>query len=171
MERLRPVARQLRREPAPFFLCVYLEVAFPLAEASLDQRRQLGQRAGAENDIDPGHVLPQPLAVALGDAATDADDAPSRRRLWCAHHGRCLSVEARIGVLAHAAGHVDDDIRFLGSLHGDAPARVEQAGYPLGIMKVHLTTERLDKISTADKDGLPCWIRGHDGPHYASVYW
>src|SRR5213078_441165 len=57
-------------------------------------------------------------------------------------------IELFFGPLAHAAGVDDDDIGIGGVGGGFETRLLEEAGHAFGVVEVHLTSERLDEIST-----------------------
>ena len=67
-----------------------------------------------ENDVDVIDVGKQSLTVALGDTTAYGNHALARGRRRQAFTGIALTVQARIGGLAHAARHKDDNISMLG---------------------------------------------------------
>ena len=154
------MAREVGGEGAALLLGVDLDgVPGAPLERLAQQVGEAGERARAEDDVGAGDVLAYALAVALGDAAAYGHDAPPRGRPGRADHGGGLAVEALVGVLPHAAGHEDDDVGLLGLGDRDAAALVEQAGDPLGVVKVHLASEGADAVGLAHEGPV---ARRHD---------
>ena len=113
MERLRAAGGKVGRERGTLLIGVHEDTAHIGGEGLFEKLGELIERARAEHDVAGGDVVLDKRAVALGDAAADGDDALSRGRRRHADERGCLAVEALIGVLAHAAGHEDDDVGLL----------------------------------------------------------
>ena len=155
-------ARQVGREAG----IVLGDVGHDLPRATLervgDELGQARESARAEHDIDVPHVLADAHAVALGDAAAHAHDAPAAWGLGGAHHGRDLAIEVRVSLLAHAAGHEDDDVGLVGGGDLDAAAQPQEPRDALGVVEVHLAAEGLDVVR---KSGERC-----GRAHYATTF-
>ena len=141
VEFLGSAAREVAGEPATLLLGVDLDLLSVVGEGLLQERRQAGERARAEDDVGGGDVGADLLAIALRDAAADGDHAFSAGRLRRAHHGGRLTIEALVGVLAHAARHEDDDIGLLRVLDPDAAVLLQEPLDALGVVEVHLASE------------------------------
>ena len=95
-------------------------------------------------------ILAQGLAVALHHRVDVVGHA--RYQLWVSHHlllcgalhGGDLTIEVRVGLLADAARHEDDDIGFLNGFYHECSERFEHARYALGIVFIHLASEGVD---------------------------
>ena len=96
-------------------------------------------------------MLADLLAITLGNAAANGNDAFSTWRLWGAYHRRCLPIEALVGVLTDTARHEDDNIRLLRFGHANAAVLLEKALNALGIVKIHLAAESLYVIGLTNK--------------------
>ena len=57
-----------------------------------------------------------------------------------------VAVEALVGVFAHGTGVVNDEVGKDAVCHRHVPARFEQAGNALGIVRVHLTPVGADFV-------------------------
>ena len=104
-----------------------------------------GQVVGAEDDVDPAHLLLNPLPVLLGQAAADGNLEPGlgvHQLLEAAQR----PVEPLVGVLPDAARVEHDHIRLLHGGGGRQPIGHEQPGEPLGVVLVHLAPEGTDEI-------------------------
>ena len=117
--------------------------------SSCARRSRTGARAQvvrAEHDVDPAHLLLDPLAVLLGQAAADGDLQAGlgvHQLLQPAER----PVEPLVGVLPDAARVEHHDV---GVLHGGRRLHAvghEQAGQALRVVLVHLAPERADEIS------------------------
>ncbi len=107
---------------------------------------EMGDRAGAEGDVDVGIELEDPLALGLREAAADGDHALGISPLLrggVAEIGR----ELRVGLLADRARVEDDDIRFLGAGRLAEAELLEHALDPLGVVSVHLAAEGRDVVA------------------------
>ena len=131
----------------------YTEIALDAADAAStifehvrDQVANMGYGVRAENNIDVIKVLQKAFAIPLRDASTHGDNPSAARRRREALAGRALAVKTGISCLPHAACHEDDDVRILGTRDLKRAEGVEQPADALGIMKVHLTSERADEI-------------------------
>ena len=112
--------------------------AEPLAE--------VGDRAGAEGDVDVGIELEDPLALSLGEAAADGDHALGITSLAC----RCvaeISRELRVGLLADRACVEDDHVGLLGARSLAEAELLEHSLDPLRIVGVHLAPEGRDVVA------------------------
>ena len=111
-----------------------------------DKLAHVSDGMGAKDNVNVVEVGEKSLAITLSDAAANCDNAATARRLRQALTGGALSVQTCISRLANAARHKDNDIGIRGLADLQAPKGVEQAAHTLGIMKVHLATERTDEI-------------------------
>ena len=105
-----------------------------LLEGIRDQLPHMRDGMRAEDDVDVIDVREQPLAIALRDATAHRDHARAGRRGRQALAGVALTVEARVGGLAHAAGHEDDDIGLSGFRDLEGAERVEEPAHALGVV-------------------------------------
>ena len=108
-------------------------------------------RMGAKNDVDVIDVGEQAFAIALGDAAAHGDHTPTRRRRRKALAGIALTIQARIGSLAHAARHEHDNIGMHRIERHKTAIRIEQTTHALGVVLVHLAAECADKVGFTGK--------------------
>ena len=118
-----------------------------LGERRLEQARQRAQVVGAEHDVEVGQLVGELLAVALADAAAYGDDALRERRARAQRdvlEGSHLAVEARVRRFAHAAGHERHDVGLFDGFNGKRAQAFQHAGDALGIVLVHLASERAD---------------------------
>ena len=81
--------------------------------------------------------------------------APGGRRRR-GDHGGGLAIETLVGVLADAARHEDDDVSLIGIGDADAPALIEEARDPLGVVEVHLASKGLDPIGLTYEGAVTC---------------
>ena len=102
---------------------------------------------GAEDNVNVVEVGEKSLAVTLSDAAANCDNAATARGLRQTLAGRALSVQTSISRLANAARHKDNDIGIRGLARPPSTQGSLQAAHTLGIMKVHLATERTNEIN------------------------
>ena len=144
-------ARQVGGEARVILARVRKDILLGAVEGVHDEVGKARDRTGAKDDIDVAHVLANAGAVTLGDAATDAHDPAAVRGLGGAHHCGNLTVEVRVGLLADAARHEDDDIGLIGSGDLKAAARPKKTRHALRVMKVHLTAKRLHVIRETSK--------------------
>ena len=105
----------------------------------------------AEDHVHVIDVREEPLAISLGDASTHSDDPRAGRWSRKALARIALAVKTLIGRLANAAGHEYHDIRASGIRCLKAAAGIKQTGDALGVVQVHLATERADEIRLAGK--------------------
>ena len=110
-----------------------------------------GDGSSAKHHVNVSHVLSDVGAVALGYAATDADDPAAMRGLGRTDHGGDLAVEVGVCLLAHAARHENHDVGLIRRGHLKAAARPKKARDALGVMKVHLAAERLNVVRESGK--------------------
>ena len=104
-----------------------------------------GQVVGAEDDVDPAHLLLNALAVLLGQAPADGD-LQTRLGVDQLLQAPQRPVEPLVGVLPDAAGVEHDHV---GVLHGGGRRQAvghQQPGEPLGVVLVHLAPEGTDEI-------------------------
>ena len=151
--------------------CVILRLAMPRhthgvgilmlirADMALAIQKRLGDKLGnvrngmgTKNDVDVIDVGEQALAIALGDAAAHGDHALTRRRKRKALAGIALTIQARIGSLAHTARHEHDNIGMLRIERHKTAIRIEQATHALGVVLVHLAAECADKVGFTGKN-------------------
>ncbi len=95
---------------------------------------------GAEDDVHPGRLLHDEIAVLLGHAATDCDLHAGVRILDGAHVAE-VSVEAVVRVLSYCAGVEHHDVGVLRravTLGGNHASFVEETADPFGVVHVHL---------------------------------
>ncbi len=100
---------------------------------------------GAEHDVDPAHLLLNPLAVLLGQATADGDLQP-RLGVHQLLEAAQRPVEALVGVLPDAARVEHDHVRLLHRCGGRQPIGHQQPGEPLGVVLVHLAPEGTDEV-------------------------
>ena len=105
----------------------------------------------AEDHVHVIDVREEPLAISLGDASAHSDDPRARRWSRKALARIALAVKTLIGRLANAAGHEYHDIRTGGIRRLKAAAGIKQTSDALGVVQVHLATERADEIRLAGK--------------------
>ena len=121
------------------------------AVAGAGARNQLAQPMIAlrpHHQVDRRRASQDLGTLGLGDAARNRDDrALARPRPLRLH----LADAPQVGIdllgrlLADMAGVEDDDVGVLGRIrHGEAVAS-QQLGHALGVVDVHLATERLDE--------------------------
>ena len=127
MEGALATARQVGREGPALLDGVDLDGSAVRGESLLEQPGEAGEGARAEDDVRARDVLANALAVTLGDAAADGDDATPRGGRRGGDHRGGLPIESLVGVLTHAAGHEDHDVGIVGVLDADAPRGVEEA--------------------------------------------
>ncbi len=104
-----------------------------------------GEVVGAEDDVDPAHLLLNPLAVLLGQAAADRDLQPGLGVHQLLEPTQ-RPVEALVGVLPDAARIEHHHVRLLHGGGGRQPIGHEQPGEPLGVVLVHLAPEGADEV-------------------------
>ena len=110
------------------------------------QSREMGDRAGAERDVDVRVEIEDALALRLRVTAADRDDRvrPFALALGGVPHVR---GEALVGLLADRARVEDEDVRLVGIDRLAEPELLERALDPLGVVGVHLATERRDVVA------------------------
>jgi hypothetical protein len=94
------------------------------------------------------------FSIALRDAATYGNDSSATGWRGGAYHGRDLTVQSRIGVLAHAARHEHYDVGIVGGRYRHTSMRIEDSTNTFGVVKVHLATKRLHDVGLAFKKVL-----------------
>ena len=129
------------------------------ADMTLAVQERLGNELGhmcdgmrAKDDIDVIDVGEQTLAIALRDTAAHGNHALARRRRRQAFTGIALTVQARIGSLAHTARHEHNDIGMLGIERHEAAIRIKQATHTLGVVLIHLAAKGADKVGFTGKN-------------------
>ena len=139
-----PVGGQLAREIVEILLHLHLRVAF---DAGLfEQLRQRADVLGAEHGIDPRRLPGDLLPIELRHAAADRD---LQVRAFALHPGpqADCAVHAFGCVLAHRARvhHDQVDVMVEVLLLGgrNVAGFLQHAGDALGIMHVHLASERM----------------------------
>ena len=120
----------------------------------LDQPRQLFQLLRPDDDVDRAIAAQHPLAFLLRDATHDRDPSTSLRAGACPRLANFAKPRVHLlrGPLAHAA-RVDDHeigVALVGCRY--VAVLLEQAGDALGVVDVHLTSERLDEVLTRHDD-------------------
>src|SRR5690606_29109462 len=100
---------------------------------------------------DPGGALDDLTAVLLGEAAADGDLHVGVGGLGGAEVAE-VAVELVVGVLAHGAGVEHDEIGVGLALDGNIAGLFEQASDPLGVVDVHLASERPNLVSPRTVD-------------------
>ena len=121
--------------------------------SALEQGGQDVEVVGAEDDVDPGGALDDPLPHLLGQAPGHSDLHTGALAL----DGRELAQVAEEpggGVLAHGAGVDDDDVgptvtgvgsaggRLGHVLDAQVAGSLQQARHVLGVVDIHLAAER-----------------------------
>ena len=111
----------------------------------LDKPRQTSQVKSAKHHIDMGKLLYQLGAIALADAAANNHHALINRRILTQRNilkRSNLPHQTHISRLTYAAGNEDDDVRFFNGFNFGSAKRSEHAHDSLGIVFVHLASER-----------------------------
>ena len=106
----------------------------------LGELGEFGDVVGTDDEIDRRHALQQPLAFLLRDAAGDADDE-SRAPRFDEREPPDLAPELLLGLLAHAAGVQEHEIRALEIGLLDPARRAQHLPDSLRIVLVHLAPE------------------------------
>ena len=96
---------------------------------------------GAKNSVDPRRLFNDGVAVLLRQAPADRDLHTGVLGLDILQLSE-RAVEALIGVLAHRAGVEDHQVGLLACTGRDVARVFEHAGKTLGVVHVHLATER-----------------------------
>ena len=113
--------------------------------ARADPVREVRDRAWAEGHVHLGIELEDALALCLRVAAADRDHLLRVSRL----EGPCLGEvggEPLVGLLAHGARVEDDHVGRVLRPRLPQSERLEHALDPLGIVRVHLASERRDEV-------------------------
>ena len=131
---------------------VRADMTLAIQERLGDKLRHMRNRVSAKNDVDVVDVGKQALAIALGDAAAHGDHALARRRRRQALTGIALAVQTGVGSLANTARHEHDNIGMLRVERHEATIRIEQTAHTLGVVLIHLTAERADKVGFTGKN-------------------
>jgi hypothetical protein len=119
----------------------------PVEPRPIEQRRSVGEVVGPEHDVDVTSALDDQVTVLLRQAAAHRDLEVGTTLLQALQAPE-LAVQLVVSVLTHAARVEHDDVGLVdvvGVLH---PVGDEQPGDPLGIVLVHLASERAD-VETA----------------------
>jgi hypothetical protein len=113
---------------------------------------QVTDRARPERDVDERVPLEDPLPLRLRVAAADGDHPV---RIMILQRLRLSQVrgQALVGFLADGAGVEDDDVGRVLRRGLSQPDRLEQALDPLGIVGVHLATERRYEVPLHGQQG------------------
>ena len=96
-------------------MLIRTDMALAVQKRLSDELGHVRNRMGAKNNVDVIDVGEQALTIALGDAAAHGDHTLTRRRRRKALAGIALTIQARIGSLAHATRHKHDNIACSGS--------------------------------------------------------
>jgi hypothetical protein len=110
--------------------------------------QQHGQRVHvvrAEDDVHPGRLPHDRLAVLLREASPDRDLHTGPRGLDRPQVTE-IAVEPVVGVLPDRAGVEHDDVGVLGA-RLLVPRGLEQPSHPLGVVHVHLTPVGADRVA------------------------
>ena len=141
----------------------HLHLMAALLDGRFDQTGKRAEVVRAEDHVEMRQFLDELLAVALADAASHGDDALRKRRARAQRHvferGH-LAVQARVGRLAHAAGHERHDVGVFDRLDRQRAKALEHAGDALGIVLVHLASERADAEREVRERGLHGRVSG-----------
>ena len=121
--------------------------------ASKGGGKQVGKTVdgvGAKDDVDVAQDVEELVAVALADAAAHSYNATlaSLTRGNVAH-GLHLTVQPRVGSLAHTAGKEDDNVGLFDFGDLKRASRLQHAAHALGVMEVHLAAEGTDEVGAA----------------------
>lgn len=133
-------------------MLIRTDMALAIQKRLGDKLGHVSNGMGAENDVDVIDVGEQALAIALGDAAAHGDNTLTRRRRRKALAGIALTIQARIGSLAHATRHKHNNIGMLGIERHKTAIRIEQTTHTLGVVLVHLAAECADKVGFTGKN-------------------
>ena len=109
-----------------------------------EEARQLRDVVRADDEVDALELLDEALALLLRDAAGDDDHEIALVALLLGEAAD-LAPELLLGLLAHAAGVEDDHVRDARLGLGVARA-TQDFVHPLGVVHVHLTAERRDRV-------------------------
>ena len=131
----------------------------PFEPRPLEQRRCVGEVVGPEHDVDLTRPLDDQVTVLLRQAAAYRD-LEVGTAFFQALQPPELAVQLVVGVLAHAARVEHDDVGLVDLVGGLHPVGGEEPGDPLGIVLVHLTSERAD----VEAAGLAHARQSTDGP-------
>ncbi len=133
---------QLRRESA---LLTGAEASPGTVSFGFQPLPQLGNRARPEGEVHLREMLEQVLALHLGEAAADREQAP-----WIGVLERFCQPQVRrqprLGLFANGAGVEDHQVGLLERRRLPQAQFLEHALDPLGIVSVHLTAEGSDEV-------------------------
>ena len=105
---------------------------------------------GSEDNIEMREFFDKLFAVPLSDAATDGNNAFSKRRananLDVLHRGD-LAVKAYVSSFANAACHEDDDISFFDRFNLQGAKTFKHTRDSFRVVFVHLAPESVDAKS------------------------
>ena len=133
-------------------MLIRTDMALTIQKRLGDKLSHVRNRMGAENDVDVIDVGEQALTIALGDAAAHGDNTLTRRRRRKALAGIALTIQARIGSLAHTARHEHDNIGMLRIERHKTAIRIEQTAHALRVVLVHLAAECAYKVGFTGKN-------------------
>ena len=116
----------------------------PAEREIVEEAGELGDVVGADDQVDPAHLLEEALALLLRDAAGDDQHqlAPIPLLLREPAH---LAAELLLGLLADAARIQDDHVR-LGGVGLDVAGATQHLVHALRVVHVHLAAEGRDRV-------------------------
>ena len=118
-----------------------LEVALRGQRVAGQELGELVDLPGPEGDVDEGEALEDLVLDRLRPAAADADDPLRPLRLEPLRLAE-VGQEAAVGVLADRAGVEEDQVGVFASGRLGVAERAEHPLHALGVVLVHLATER-----------------------------
>lgn len=145
--RVRALAAGRQRRGERFERLGDLDLRLFLYAGALQEDGQLADVVRTEDDVHPGRLLHDGVAVLLGEAAADGDLHAGPLRLHRREPAE-VPVETVVGVLPHRAGVEDDDVGVTVGAVGRAYVSgvLEQSGEPFRVVDVHLTPVGLDTV-------------------------
>ena len=124
-----------------------------VSERLSDQIANVSNAMRSKDNVDIVKIGKQALSVALGNTATNGDNAFARRCRRKALARKALPIEPCISSLAHTARHKDNDIGFFGSSHFKAATRIQKTAHALRIVHVHLAAKCANNVRFTGKNG------------------